>query len=269
MSVTPKGPRMLKVIRRTQLSEHLIRVCFGGDDLDGFPADQNGAHIKLFFPRPNQSVPVLPTRTDEGIQWPPPEVKPIARTYSVRHFDAQQQELAIDFVDHGDTGPASCWARACQPGDHIGLAGPGGPWPMIAETDHAIAVADLSALPALYASLELKPARTRVQVLVALESEADRLNPPDDANIEWHWFTGAYPAAFQPLLSELRSMPRPAGSLCGWVAGERDLVLAARTCLTQQWGLTKANLYAIPYWRLAATEEDFHQARHTIMDADY
>lgn len=269
MSAKPSGPRMLKVVSRKQLSDHLIRVYFGGDDLQGFPTDQNGAHIKLFFPQPHQTVPVLPTRTAEGIQWPPPDLKPIARTYSVRRFDAEQHMLEVDFVDHGDTGPASRWARSCQPGDHIGLAGPGGPWPMIADTDHAIAVADLSALPALYASLELKPAQTRMHVFVALESEADRLDPPQGANIEWHWFIGPYPTAFQPLLTELRSMQRPQGSLCGWVAGERDLVLAARDFLTREWALTKADLYAIPYWRLAATEEDFHQARHAIMDAEY
>lgn len=269
MTTQANGPRMLSVVRRQHLSEHLLRVTFGGDDLRSFPADRNGAHIKLFFPQAHQSEPVLPVRTEAGIQWPPADVKPIARTYSVRHFNAANHQLQIDFVDHGDNGPASRWARACQPGDKLGLAGPGGPWPMIADTDHAIAVADLSALPALYASLELIPSRTKVQVFVALESEADRLEPCDNPNIDWHWFSGAYPTSFQALLKKLMQQQRPTGSLCGWVAGERDLVLAARDFLNQQWSLTKSNLYAVPYWRLAATEEDFHQARHAIMDAEY
>ncbi|PTY36219.1 hypothetical protein BGP77_02600 [Saccharospirillum sp. MSK14-1] len=267
--MAPTPPRILKVVERQRLSTNMLRIRFTGDSLADFPTDHNGAHIKLLFPLPGQDEPQLPVFTPSGIQWPSMDLKPIARTYSVRQFDAERQLLDVDFVDHGDTGPASSWARACKPGDRIGLAGPGGRWPMLSDTEHAILVADLSALPALYGILEAKPERPHAKVFVALESEEDRLTPPTSANIEWHWFVGPYPGAFRQLQSELEGHLRPSGSVCGWVAGERDLVLAARDFLTQQWQLSKANLYAVPYWRLAETEEDFHQARHDIMDAEY
>ena len=70
---------------------------------------------------------MLPKLGPRGPVWPPPDQRPITRTYTVRRFDATAGELDIHFVLHDDAGPASNWAARAEPGDFIGIVGPGGP----------------------------------------------------------------------------------------------------------------------------------------------
>jgi len=260
---------MLTVLRRTRLSPSMLRITFTGEPLTGFPADRGGAHIKLFFPRAHQTEPMLPTRTEAGIQWPSNDQRPITRTYSVRAYRPEVNELDVDFVDHGDTGPASAWARQSLPGQRIGLAGPGPQWPLLAPADHAVLVGDLSALPALYALIEQWPRDRTATAFIALNTQEDQPEPPSHPGVEWRPFFAPYPDVFKQVAFELDSWQAPRDSLSGWVAGERSLVLDCRDSLRSRYGLTKANLYAVPYWKWTETEEEFHQARHTIMDAVY
>ncbi len=50
----------------------------------------------------------------------------VTRTYTIRWFDRDANELALDFVIHGDEGLAGPWAAHAQPGDEISFMGPGG-----------------------------------------------------------------------------------------------------------------------------------------------
>ena len=87
----------------------MVRVVFGGAAFDGFaPGEFTDHYVKLKLPDPQDPETV---RT---------------RTYSVRAWDAEAQQLTIDFVVHGDVGVAGPWARRAQPGDELDLVGPGG-----------------------------------------------------------------------------------------------------------------------------------------------
>ncbi len=165
MTETPtKGrtpPRSLQVRRTELVTPHMRRITLAGDDMAGFPAGSDGAHIKVFLPRPGQDRPVLPNLGPKGPVWPPPDQRPITRTYTVRRFDAMAGELDIDFVLHDDAGPASGWAARAKPGDFIGIAGPGGPDRAVMDADWHLLAGDLSALPAIAATLESLPAAAR------------------------------------------------------------------------------------------------------------
>lgn len=41
-------PRLLDFVRKKYVSKNLLRVTLTGEDLIGFPEDQNGSHIKVF-----------------------------------------------------------------------------------------------------------------------------------------------------------------------------------------------------------------------------
>ncbi len=91
-------PRYISCTVVKKITPHLQRVYFSSEDFSGFPKNQNGAHIKLFFPEQPELKPVLPSRNEQGkVVWPNGD-KPITRTYTIRHFLENEQLLVVDFV---------------------------------------------------------------------------------------------------------------------------------------------------------------------------
>ena len=267
MSTQPRKytrPRMLQMVRASVLTPRLKRIVFGGD-LEDFPTGSDGYHIKLFFPRKNQTRPVLPTLGPDGPIWPPPDQKPITRTFTIQHFDHSASELHIDFVIH-DHGTAGRWARHAKPGDHLGLAGPGNdPFPR-GYTTHLIA-GDLSASPAIAAFLKTLPSDARATVFMEVPEPSDRLEMPSPADIAIHWFyLKQRPSASNQLLEAVRKTPISRQDTAAIIAGESSAVVAIRDYLRDNYGMTKRNLYAVPYWQDGSTEEAYHDERHRIMD---
>ena len=90
------------------------RITLCGDDLADFPIDAESGYVKaLFHP---QGIPVVDADSVKGA---------VKRSYTVRAFRAATRELDIDFVLHGDFGPASTWATSAGIGDILAIAGPG------------------------------------------------------------------------------------------------------------------------------------------------
>src|SRR5690606_35199058 len=142
----PSSPVLLRVKEVLPISPSLRRITLAGPGMEHFPHHCPAAHIKVFLPRPHQEVPTLPELGPNGPIWPPAEVKPIVRTFSVRAFRPNQKELDIEFTCHGTIGPASRFALSAQVGDAIGISYPGGPDPMIVPADVYHMAADTSAL---------------------------------------------------------------------------------------------------------------------------
>ena len=88
MAKKKSPPRQLTVLKRSNVSPHMLRITFGGPGLQGFPDDQDSAYIKLLMTEP-------PEDSDE---------RPVVRTYTVRHYDAASSELDVDFVLHDSEG---------------------------------------------------------------------------------------------------------------------------------------------------------------------
>lgn len=257
-------PRLIEVRERRQLSPHVARIVFAGEQLAGFGPAWPAAHIKLFFPRAHQRVPVLPTLSAEGRPlWPAPADKPVVRTYSVRAHDVERGTLTVDFVVHEPEGPASRWAREAHPGMKLGLAGPGGPRPMLKSADWYLLAGDLSALPAIEALLEVAPADAPVRVFLRVEHAADvrDLRAPGHASIQW--LVSQPTSAFVDLVAT--------GAACGgtpqvWLAGENAQVVGLRDALLARYPEARPTAYAVPYWKRRESEEQYHEERHRIMD---
>lgn len=270
-SAKPKrrGPRRLTVAAIEPVSPSLKRIRLTGNALADFPAERPGAHIKIFLPRSHQAEPVLPEMTDDGPVWPAPELRPITRTYSVRQADPARQTLDVDFVLHGDNGPASAWARRACVGDVIGVAGPGGPAPMLApDADWVLLAGDITALPAIAALLESLPARVTGRAIVQVPQHADKLALKYVAAIDIEWLIAAHStAADTALTAAVRAFEPPTGVGAAWLAGENASVRAMRAHLREQLGFPRQRLYAVPYWKATLTEEAYHAERHRVMDA--
>ncbi|MGI0119589.1 siderophore-interacting protein [Zooshikella sp. RANM57] len=268
------SPQLLSVIKTTRLSPYMQRITFTGDLLKGFPEGRGGAHIKVFFPLPHQQQPVLPTLGPSGVIWPPKEEKPITRTYSVRHYDPQLHQLTIDFVLHGENSPASGWALNAREGDKIGIAGPGGPDPLLAPADWHIISGDMTALPAISAILEVLPVHAQGYVFIEVKNQAEKqtlMTKAKGVKVQW-LYSESQPAGTTSLqLEAIQQVEKPVhvSSLSAWVAGENAAVIAIRNYLKEKYGLNKKSLYAVPYWRYGYDEEGYHTERHKVMDEVY
>ncbi len=64
MSDSPERvyPMLLDFVRKETISKNLLRVTLTGKDLIGFPENQNGSHIKVFFPNQASGILQLPVR---------------------------------------------------------------------------------------------------------------------------------------------------------------------------------------------------------------
>ncbi|XAW90583.1 siderophore-interacting protein [Vibrio sp. CDRSL-10 TSBA] len=259
-------PKLLHFVRKEQISQHLVRVFVTGEELTGLTEDCHGAHIKLFFANQHSGVLQLPVFHEGEVSWP--EHKPVSRAYSVRWYDPVANEMAIDFVLHGDDSPGSGWAIHAKPGDYIGMAGPAGPNPLLAPADWHLLVGDLTALPAISAVVERLPQQACGEVWIELDSLQDRIEVKHPAGISINWKLRSAEDPM-PLVKQIKSIvpPSEAQSLSAFIAGENSTVVECRRYLTQHLGIDRKRVYAVPYWKRGVTEEAYHMERHAVMDA--
>lgn len=274
------SPRLVNVVRTTLVSPNLKRITLSGQNLMGFPSDKNGAHIKVFFPRDHKEKPQLPTLTPQGVKWPEAAERPITRTYSVRQYRKKENELDVDFVLHGAHSPASGWALTANVGDYIGIAGPGGPDPLLNKADWHILAGDMTALPAISSLLEELPVTAKGFAFLETDDIKDQHKLLNNTAIEIHWLLRkktSSPSTHKNiidnnvLLNKIKTVSPPigTGSISAFIGGENSAVVNIRDYLREVYGLKKSHLYAVPYWRRGQDEETYHQQRHSIMDQVY
>jgi NADPH-dependent ferric siderophore reductase len=244
-----------QVVQTKPLTPHLKRITIAAEELREFPWHGPDQWFRLFLPRDGQQRPVLPTRADDW--WPqivamPDDVRPWVRNYTVRHLRPELGELDIDFVLHGDVGPASSWALRATTGDWVGLLDQTAPYDPPTGTRWQLLVGDETALPAISAIVESRPSGTDAQAFIEVPTSDDQLSLaiPDGVRVTW--------------------LPResddvPVGSLAmeavreadlgeshhgyAWVAGESGLIRQVRRHLVSRRGMAKSDIYFCGYWR--------------------
>ncbi len=102
--------------------------------------------------------------------------------------------VEVDFVLHGDSGPAGAWAGSARPGDRLGMVGPSalyaGPVSLtdsISSADWLLLAGDETALPAIGTLLEALPERTRAQVYVEVAERAEQQTFRTAGDVTLHW----------------------------------------------------------------------------------
>ena len=121
----PDRPRLIQVQSRRMLGKNMCRITFSGPELADYPCESNGVPFKLLLPRSGQAEPQMPEGFENGRpKWRDPSAKPYSRTYTVRRFDAGKCLLEVDFVLHGDNGPAAAFAARALPGQTVGITAP-------------------------------------------------------------------------------------------------------------------------------------------------
>ncbi len=255
---------MAEVISYRDVTPRMRRIRFTGGNFAGkkdvfIP----GKHLKILFPREGQDQPECPVIKDGRPVYKPGAVKPLVRTYTVRAYEAGEGALDIDFVLHGDEGPASAWAARVKPGNRIGIAVRS--VKILPQADWYLFAGDHTALPAIASMLEQLESHAKGLALIEVPDEREEQVIQHPAGIVVSWLhRGSAPAGKSNLLIDaVRELTVPAtGSRYVWLAAESTETKAMRELITRQTVLQAHELHAVGYWRLGVDEDVYHDMRH-------
>lgn len=250
-----------EVVRTERLTPHMVRVVLGGAGLAKFVAGEYSDHyVKLVFPLPGVAYPepfdMAQIRADfPRDQWPR------TRTYTVRSWNPETGELAVDFVVHGDEGLAGPWAATVEPGAEALLLGPGGGYAPRADADWHLLAGDESALPAIAASLARIPAGTPVHAFIEVADGAERqeLDAPAGAEITWLHRDGA--PVGRELVAAVAALEFPPGQVQAFVHGEAGFVKELRRLLRVEREIPREDLSISGYWRRGHDEDGWQASK--------
>lgn len=281
----------LHVRCRTLLSPGFVRFTLHGESVAGMATHAPDQRVKLFFPLDGATMPALPDGDDWYAQYRalPAETRPPMRTYTIRALRPEQREVDVDFVLHGDSGPASAWAARADAGDVLVMLAPdagfdgvpdGFEWRPPTGLRKVLLIGDETAVPAIAGILEQladAPEPPRVIALLEIPHDADRLDLRAPAGASLHWLPrngAAHGARLQAALRRL--MPahhapdaeaakleidldseilweRSAAGDHGfhaWIACESAAAMAMRRHLIGALDIDRRAVACMGYWRL-------------------
>lgn len=192
----------------------LVRVTVAGDAFQHFADGGYDQRVKLILPAPDGVF-----RFPEGPTWyeqwgnQPEELQNPLRTYTVRAVRADQGEVDIDMVLHGDGGPASAWAQQVKIGDPVMIFGPnarsgaefGGVEFVTPDPGTAVLLAgDETAQPAIATILEQLPAATRGKAILEMPHPDDIIDLIKPEGVQIEWLIRGDRAIGEPMLESFR-----------------------------------------------------------------
>lgn len=247
--------RNVTVVQKISLTKNMIRIVLGGADLADFPEGQESGYVKLLLPQSSIS-------NDEPAKY-------IKRSYTVRAFNAVTHELTLDFVSHGDSGPASAWAIQAKVGDTITIDGPGAVKLMDATADWFFIVGDMTALPAISVNLEKLPENAVGHAVIEVASDEDKQVLDVPVGINLHWVVNAAPDKMNTcLLDAVTCLPWKDGVVNVWVASEFDAMRHLRRYFKQERHVERGQIYASSYWKIGETDEGNKAAKKMDTEAE-
>ena len=210
-----------QVLRREELSPHLVRLTLGGPGLAGF--ESTGVPdewVGLVVPGQFQS-----------------------RYYTVRSWAAG--ELVLDVVVH-EVGLVTEWAALDCVGETVTVTEPKGSFALPADAAWLLLVGDLTALPAMARIAETAAVPTRVWAEVP-----DDLTSYLPAGPEVTWLSPPAPGE-SALAAVVEGIDWPEGEGYFWMAGESAQMRAIRKHLMRERGLASTAYDVMGYWRASA-----------------
>jgi len=254
----PARPQaVLAVLHREWLSPHTVRITAGGPGFDALRMNEfTDKYAKIIFADPGLGLtpPYDLAALRESL---PPDRRPVTRTYTLRRADAARQELAIDFVVHGDQGIAAPWAADAKPGDLLTLSGAGGAYHPDPGCDWHLLAGDESALPAICSAIDALPGDASGIAYLETCDPGECLDATPPSGMEVIWVHRPHPGSQPRLLADAllagRWLP---GRADVFAHGERESMKAVRSVLKTRLG-DGDQLSLSGYWASGRTEDVF------------
>lgn len=251
------GQIVAEVTRKEYITEHYVRVYLYSPDVHLFKDTTIGDNNKIAVPPKGLNEIHFPT-LDENHQWihPSKELAPSVRTYTHRGIDLEKNEIFIDFVDHGDGGPASRWVREAEVDSKLGVMMRAEGKELYPNVDWYFLIGDGTAIPVLSAILETLPATAKGVCIIEVHGKEDQQILETKADIEFKWVYNTEPLISSDLTKVVKTIDIPETSKFGYVATEFSSVKEIRTYLRKEKGWSQQELYAYSYWKSGVAENE-------------
>lgn len=237
---TEKIRSQFTVTSKKFLTPHFIRVYFEIDDQQAelLAHVKSGSNNKLFIPAGEN------------------EIELITRTYTNRKIDLENRELLIDFVAHGDNGPASAWALKAVPGDILEIGMKQSFRPLVPDADFYLFIGDATALPVICAIVEELPSYVMAKVLLEVYGKEDEIILCSAADVSVQWLHNAEPEKGSILADAARNIEFPGGILKKYIyaATEYSTIKAVKDYFKTELNWDPHGLYACSYWKSGQSE---------------
>jgi NADPH-dependent ferric siderophore reductase len=221
----------VEVSQIRELSPHMRRITVSGAALRELDITLPGQWMKVFVPGASDG-------------------RPSGRAYTIRGFDRAAGTMDLDFVLHGEEGPASSWAIRAALGERIDIAGPRGGYRIGAASRYTL-IGDATALPAIAAIATRLPASTPASALIEVadihEEQVLAGLAPD--RITWLHSGNCLPGTSGQIAAALKDMRLDDAGHRVWVAGESSMVRAVTQYLITVCGLPREAIEAAGYWK--------------------
>lgn len=283
------------------LSPSFVRLTFACDDFEFFAPHGLDQRIKLLFPLDGRIAGVglgdeealrAGTWFDLWRALPDDERNPM-RTFTVRAIRPTEREIDIDFVAHGDGGPAAQWLASATPGSELVIIGPdarsltstGGIDWHPGSAQELLLAGDETAAPAICSILESLPAGVRARAFLSVPHVADAVPVVSAATVDVTWlgrdsgpgtleaavreWTAEHPSLLESALAtKTQEIPdvdvdveliwdTPDASSCNfyaWIAGESAMIKSLRRYLVGELGIDRQRVAFMGYWREGKSE---------------
>ncbi|APU16116.1 siderophore-interacting protein [Actinoalloteichus fjordicus] len=247
----------MTVDRVVDLAPNLRRITFHAPGFHTFGLTGPDEYFGLLIPPRHGAALAMPDadrlNVRQAIRGISPDERPELRWYTVRALRADVGEIDVDFVLHGDTGPASRWAGAALPGAVAGFRAGTSTYRPRTGAGLRLLAADETALPALSSILESLP-HDDVDVRAFVELPAADYRQPVDSPIPVTWLYRGSDAPGSRLLDAVRDIPLD-GLGYAWACGESALATGLRRHLVKERGVDRRRIMFSGYWRLGRSRE--------------
>lgn len=226
----PLKLRKIIVLSVENITPNMVRITFGGSELQDFDSPSPDDHVKLFFP----------SKSGE---------EPAKRDYTPRAFSRINQNLVIDFALH-EGGVASSWAAGAKEGDEIQVGGPRGSQLIKGQIDHWFLIGDETALPAIGRRVEALNGKQKAYTLVSIPDARDTQSFITDGTWLGEWFVRSHDlsSAETPILERLENFNFSDRTFF-WIAGEASFVKSIKQFLVSEKGCSPDWIKASGYWK--------------------
>ena len=229
------------------VNPRLVRITFGGPDLESLSVEHPAASVRLLLPWPETQELVVPSWHGNEFLLPDGR-RPVIRTFTPRRVNPETFELELDIVIHSG-GVASEWAQTAEPGDPAAISGPGRGYAIDRDAPGFFLGGDETAIPAISQILQALPTHRPVQVHIEVAHPDARFALPDHPRVtaEWHDLP-PHASSGDTLFAAVRGADLDPG-IRVWVAGEAAAVQRIRRHLFEDRGLPRSQASVRGYWK--------------------